>query len=347
MGYFGDPGADVAAFEEASYGGSVLPCFLVVARTAVDLVADSTIGKPAGNAIALQQRLEVLQVMLAGRIEARVAASLMAAGLGHSPHFYQWRRGCFYDGERFQIPLIASTGQALIVMQIADTLAERMVSPRRRTVPIPTHAKHLEGPRLIKGRFDAEQTTSLVIHLDAILADVMSHTHSQPAPLEAAGVRFSLVVFTVLASQECKDLLGVVGEHGMLHQLTVEPLPRSFIGKEEIGGILGLIDAPVMSQSLQFLRQQRIDQARVVFQEASPILAWEPVSDLLGQRGVLQVDKSIVDLGEATLLLAKLLGYQVVTIDIDLTREWCPGLESHMDKPPLAILEVVIRRGCR
>ncbi len=212
------------------------------------------------------------------------------------------------------------------MMQIADTLAERMIPPRRRTVPTFSCSKHPKGPRLIEGRFDAEQATSLVVHFDAIAADIMSHADAQLPPLQPTGMRLTLVVFAILTSQEGEHLLGVEGKHRMFHQLTIESLSFGNIGKEQIGGVLRLIDAPVMGHAFQFALEQWIDPSGVTFQERAPVELHETISHLLGQSWIVQMGEGIVDLGEGALLAAELLGEEVMPVDIDLASEGCPSL---------------------
>ncbi len=86
MGDFGNPSSDMAAFEEASYGSGLLSSFLLVAGAAIDFLTHLPVSQSPGDAISLQQSLEVLEVALSSRIEAGIATPFLITRLGELSH---------------------------------------------------------------------------------------------------------------------------------------------------------------------------------------------------------------------------------------------------------------------
>ena len=89
MGDFGNPSTDMASFEEASYGSGLLSSFLLVAGEAIDFLAYLPVPHSPGEAITLQQSLEVLEVALSSGIEAGIATPFLTTGVGELSHRYE------------------------------------------------------------------------------------------------------------------------------------------------------------------------------------------------------------------------------------------------------------------
>lgn len=89
MGDFGNPSTDMAAFEKTSYGSGLLSSCLFVAGVAIDFLPHLSVPQSPGDAITLQQSLEVLEVALSSGIEAGIATPFLATGVGELSDRYE------------------------------------------------------------------------------------------------------------------------------------------------------------------------------------------------------------------------------------------------------------------
>src|ERR1700685_1900983 len=159
---------------------------------------------------------------------------------------------------------------ALIVMHVADTLAHRKPTLRLGTVPMPTFPVNLERSGLIDDGFHAQHQTQLVVHLQPVLAHVMFDACSGLTYRLVMGLHFAIVSFMPLPPEIAKDSLGTESEQGELQQSHEQYPQNALVDEADIGGILGLIDDPVMRHALEFRLEQRIDQLRIPLQYLRP-----------------------------------------------------------------------------
>ena len=101
------------------------PTQVAIAESLRDVIPGQHGGKPACR-------------VCAGRVEARVTASLVTLSLRQALEIVVARRRIVDRRQRRQLTLVAGQGVALIVMQIANSLAQREPTQRCGPVPMPT-----------------------------------------------------------------------------------------------------------------------------------------------------------------------------------------------------------------
>jgi hypothetical protein len=171
-----------------------------------------------------------------------------------------WRR-VVYDGKSRQITLVAGPGLALIVMQIADAFAHEEPTEARRSVAMLTFPENLEVPGLIDDCLDAQHPAQLVVHLEGVSLDEVLDASARLTDVLVVGLRFAVEAIVQRASQVAEKFPGREGKDSE-GQESGEQLRQNLPTEEDdIRGILGLIDDPIVAHAFEFLVQQRIELA--------------------------------------------------------------------------------------
>jgi len=109
------------------------------------------------------------------------------------------------------------------------------------------HPVVLEEGDVIDGGLDSENQAELIVHLDG------NRTHAvfDPGSLDSCVEGISHLAFILivkLSSEESCDVLGLDGVDGGAGQMPINGLEIFLVFEDDIGCILGLHDAPVITQ---------------------------------------------------------------------------------------------------
>ena len=184
--------------------------------------------------------------------------------------------------------------------------------------------------------------SQFVVHLQPVVSQVVLDAGTRVTHRLVVGLHFAVESLVPSTSQIVEHLLGAEGQDGELQE-TLEQTGQGILADEQdIGGELGLVDDPIMTQSLEFLFQEGIDTPRVGLKDFWPREFGEAVGDSLRRLRIIQHHETVIDLLEWQTLLLQLAGDEVVAIDVDLACERSPGLQTHVHQSQIAIQEVVI-----
>ena len=211
-----------------------------------------------------------------------------------------------------------------------------------------TCPKDLEFSGLIDDGLDAQNLSQLVVHLEPVVLHVVLDAGPRLALRAITGLHFAVETFVIFTPQVGEHLFGREGQQGEGQQPGEQTGQGMLADKTKIGGELGLIADPVMAtQFLEFLGQERIDLASVFLQDFRPGQLDETVGQTLGGLGVAQLREAVVGLLEEDILLLHLAGQELMAIDINLTGERSPGLQTDMHQAEVGIEEVIIKDALR
>ena len=156
------------------------------------------------------------------------------------------------------------------------------------------------------------------------------------------GVHFAIEAAIPLAAQEAEDVLGGEVDRGVIQQPRIQTGQRLATGEQQVGGVLGLIDDPVIRSSRGTSSRSKGLTCRAQRSRIFGQLSLAKRSASVGLVGVVELGERVVLLHEAQLLLHHLLGQPFVAIDVDLDGEREPGLQADVDQAELGIEEVVV-----
>ena len=103
---------------------------------------------------------------------------------------------------------------------------------------------------LIDGGLHTHEQAQFIVHLQPVPFHEVLDACPRFAHRLVVRLHFAIEPFVPLAPQITEDFLGAEGQQGERQQTPKQPGERVLAGKAHVGGVLGLIDDPVMNQTL-------------------------------------------------------------------------------------------------
>ncbi len=153
----------------------------------------------------------------------------------------------------------------------------------------------------------------------------------------------ALILHAELAAQKGGDVVGLNGVNGSAGQVAVDGRQIGLPPEHDVGGILALVHAPVVSDAKGAMN--RTEAAGELVQLAMQPFDLQAVGDLLGARPVGDLHESVVQQGEVDLAPAQYAGQPVVAVEVNLQPARQPGRHPHVAQPQFLIqkVEVVVQ----
>jgi len=200
----------------------------------------------------------------------------------------------------------------------------------------------LEEGDIIYGGLDSEDETKFVVHLDG------NRTHGvfDPGSLNP-GVEvishLTLITLMKLSAEEGGDILRLDGVNGCSGEMGVYQLEILLALEDDIGCILSLHDAPVVSEIELF-----DDGAEALGKQIKPCmedLDFERIREVLRLVKIRDLRKDIVHESKGDVALAQTQSQPAMTIEIDLQAKGAPSGDPHIAKSQFLIdkVEVVVQ----
>jgi hypothetical protein len=114
-------------------------------------------------------------------------------------------------------------------------------------------------------------------------------------------------------------------------QIVIDALKVLLAFEDDIGGILGLHDRPMIAQVEHF--DDRTKALGKVIQDAMDQIDLEPIGNLLGGSKIGHTDKQVVDEWMVDVSILQLGGQSAMAVKIDLQSKRAPGGHAHIAKP--------------
>src|SRR3954451_20427657 len=143
----------------------------------------------------------------------------------------------------------------------------------------------------------------------------MLDPHSFYANVEAVP-HFAFELRAELAAEKGCDVVGLDGVNSGAHQVLVYGLQVRLLAENDIGGVLALVCAPVISSCE--IAINRTVPARELVQLSVDTFGCPSIGDPLGAWPVRDFDKGVVDEPIFDTLLTQLTGQPVVAVEVDL-----------------------------
>src|SRR5438270_1463976 len=143
-----------------------------------------------------------------------------------------------------------------------------------------------------------------------------------------------------LAAEKRCDVVGLDGVNSGARQVIVDSLQVRLFAENDIGGVLALVCAPVISS--REIAINRTVPTRELVQLSMHALGCPSVGDPLGAWPVRDFDKGVVDEPIFDTLLTQLTGQPVVAIEVDLQPAGQPCRYAHVAQAQLFVDEIEI-----
>ena len=204
----------------------------------------------------------------------------------------------------------------------------------------------LEEGHVVGRGFDAKDQAEFVVHLDRGRSHVMADAGAFDTGAEVVA-QFVLVVARELASEECRNVLGLDGVDGRARERLVEGSQVTLPLEEDVGGILDLHDAPVVLDAKSL--DDRAVAVRKAVESAMQLGDGQIVGELLRSVEVGDAHEGVVEKLIVDALLGELSRQPVVAVEVDLQPEGAPGGDADVAEPELLVdeIEVVVQALAR
>jgi hypothetical protein len=130
-------------------------------------------------------------------------------------------------------------------MEVGNALAERTPGEIAVGPVIVGRTQDLEGGRVGNGGLDAQDTASLVVHLDGVAGGPVLDPHTLGPVLEARD-QLPGVVAEDLATEEAHHVGALEVVHGVPDQRGIDVGEGARVVEEDVGGPFGLVGGPVV-----------------------------------------------------------------------------------------------------
>ena len=179
----------------------------------------------------------------------------------------------------------------------------------------------------------------LIVHLDSRPSHVVFDARTVDAGMEIVAY-FVSVPFGQFAAEEGSHMIRFHGVYGSAHQLPIDGCKVFLLLEDDVGGILGLHDGPVVGGG------KVADDGTVLLDDVVelPVKAVraDGSSQLLGTFWVVDLDENVVEQGVADAFFVHFSGKFVVPVEIELQAEGCPSWHSQIAESQIGQDEVVV-----
>src|SRR3990172_1989505 len=178
----------------------------------------------------------------------------------------------------------------------------------------------LEEGNIVDDGFNAQDETELIIHFDAERSHLMLDARAEPTLIEIT--HLALVVAIEFTSKKSGNICGFDRMSKGFQEKWIEGLQSVSALEDQVGCVFRLHDAPVIRE-LQICDHRAIALGKLVQTEVQDFNI-ELVCQLIGDRVIRDMNKSIIQhfVGNAPLL--QLVCQPVVSIEIELQTKGTP-----------------------
>jgi hypothetical protein len=311
-------------------------------------LAEISVAESVDVEFATSNGSEKVKVIAMEEVEASIGSVVVAGWAADVVEVFDGIGGIIDSREELQIAMIAARHDFGEGLEAVDSLLDRgdLVGSGPVTV---YHLTVVFEQRDIIGRcLDAKGNALLIVHFDS----GPSHMVFDPSALDAGMeviAQFVLASFCQLAPQEGGYMIRFDGMDGGAHQFFVDRSKVWLPLEDNIGGIFGLHDAPVIAGG-KGTYDGTILPDDLIDLPVKPI-GVDGAGQLLGSFGIVDLDEGIVQHGIADPFPVQFSRQFIMPIEVELQPEGGPGWDPQIAEAEVRQdeIEVVMQTlaGCR
>ena len=328
-----DKAVHMKPFEHARY---------LIGSFAGNVFSDSAVAQAADVEFAPCNSLEQFQIVAVKKVEAAIAAAIVADGARNLFDVFLGRAGVVDGGDEIDIASVCGTRQFGKHIQAVDAFLQRRKFHFACAVAMFHPAVVFEKGNVVDCCFDAQHQAVLIIHFDRHRPHVMLNACSLYTGVEIVA-QFILIIAVKFSSQKCGDVVGLDGMYGRPDQFVIDGRKIALSFENNVGGIFGLHDAPVIAVLKKI--DDRTVQAGISVEYLVNTLDDKVVGQALSPVKVFDVDKTIVEHGRLDAFLGQLRSQFVMAVEIELETKRRPRRHSQITQAKLGVdgIEVVMQ----
>src|SRR5882724_772676 len=295
--------------------------------------------EPMKLKLAAHQGLEQRQIRAGKQVEARIGTLAVTNLPGKLLQVLNARGRVVERREKLQVAPVRGAHQFCQSRQAVDGLFDRGDLHLPGAIPM-FHPSVVPKNSDVVGRgLQTQHPAQLVIHLDRQAPHVVLDAGALNARVKIVA-DLAFVSGVQLAAQKGRDILGLDGMHSRSHQNLVEGLEIRRPLEDDVGGVLHLHQAPVVT--LPEVNQHRTVLPGEAIQSAVQDIDAKMIGQLLRLTQILEVDKDVVHQLELQSRLLQLRRQQVVPIAVELEAKGRPGGNPQEAQTQVGIEEVEV-----
>lgn len=329
--------------EPSSYPcGESLPNKRIRWNISTQLTANMLIAESADEVLAAKNSAEERTVFGSERIETAMTGFSQAGGGAEIAYLPVGLRRVLHCSQGIEVTPVSCSGEPHIAMDIPDTLGKSEPSLYAAAIAFACVSAYAELVRIIYDRFDTENASGLIIHLDPVLSHAVLDPHP-PAANATLVENLPREEPVELATEESKDILGGEAQRAVPHQFRVQAVEGGVVFEDNVRSQFALIGNPVVVKSSKDAFEKGVDALSEPVQDAWPITLDQAVGKTLGSFEILNGKKGIFQARVGDAVAIHLFGQDLVAVDTDLDEEGKPRLQTDVEPAELRIDEIEVQ----
>jgi len=345
----GNEASDMKAFEEAGNSSTLSFDFEGVIGSMIEMAANGGVAETVDRVFTAHNSSKEVYIIAGSGIERAEGTAIVVNRFDKTVEMEKGVSGVINDGEGIKITSIGGQRNLGITPKMGNTFRHGI--PAGDLLPFTyASASDLEIIRAVNDGFNTQHTTELVIHLNPVLLHTMFNTSAWPTFFEITD-DFAGETPVEFFTEEGHNVLGAETKSSVFQQFFVQGFEGVAIFKDNIGGKLSLVSAPVIIHRDQQVFEQGIYSCGEHGKNAGPLQLGKSVGETLGADGVFNLEENII--GARTFLpvnrsavgntvFVQFPSQPIVTIETYLDGEREPCLDSYMHKAKGTVNEVEI-----
>jgi len=327
--------------EQAGHSCRIAACGRLVAVGSVETETDVAIAEAVDRVLSAQHGTEQVEVCTGQGVEAAERATVVAYRLGESGELNACVTRIGDDREGGEVPGVGRVRDFSVAVEIGDAFGHG--EPADDQVALLSAATpDFELVRMIDDCLDTQDHAMLVVHLDPVLFHPVSDPGAGPA-LPHVVDQLAGEVAVQLTSEESHDVLCAEAVKSVLQQVLIQRLQAGRVAEHDVGGVLGLVDDPVVLHAAQDVGEKGIDTFGELREDCGPALVYEHVGQFLGPNTVIDAKQCIVGAHEPDARGREPTSEVFVTVETDLDHEREPGGDPNVNHPEGFVDEVEVQ----
>jgi len=327
---FFDKAVRMKPFEHARY---------LMGSFAGKVFSDSAVAQAADVEFAPCNSMEQIQIIAVKKVEAAIAAAIVAYGLRNLFDVFLCRAGIVNGSDEIDIAAIGSIHQFGKHIQTVDAFLQRRKLYLACAVAMFHPPVVFEKGNVVDCCFDAQHKAVLIVHFNCHRPHVMFNACSLYAGVEVVA-QFVLIIAVKTSAQKSGDIVGFDGVYGRSDQFIVDGSKVALTLENNVGGVFDLHDTPMVA-ILEILDDGTV-AASVGIEYSVNAFDIDVVGQFLRLVKIFDAHKTVVYHRRIDAFIEKLGSQFVMAVEIELEAKRRPCRHSEVTQTQFGIDEIEV-----
>lgn len=325
-GEFSDEVSNMKAFEETGNSGALAFDFEGVIRSLIEMAPNADVAEPVNGVFTAHNGSEEAHVIDGSGIETTEGTAIALNRFDKTMQMEKRICGVIDDGEGIKVTSVGGQRYFGVTPKMGNTFRHGIPAGNLLSFTYAS-ASDFEIVGVVNDGFNTQHTTEFVIHLNPVLLHTMLNTRAGPTFFEITD-DFASKAPVEFLTEEGHNILGAEAKSGMLQQFFIQGFQGVTVFKDNIGGELSLVSAPVIIHRGQQVFEQGIYSCGELGENARPLQIGKSVGEALSADGVFNPEENIIGAGTFLLINRSAVGNAVF---VQLPRQPIVTVETYLD----------------